>query len=1752
MRSAIGAAAPAVDDPELTQAEPEVIDGATQLAPGMQEALTESAPGIRDASTRLAPGVDDDATKLAPLDSLYTAKTELNTGLFTGGESALLGGRYSIEKTLGAGGFGEVYLGRDLRLDKAVAIKRLRADKLSGHGGEKILQRFHNEAKAIARLDHPNIVRVNDYNRDDDGFYIVMNYIDGGSLKDYLEANDDKLRVPEALQIAMDVARGLFEAHKHKLVHRDVKPANIMLKRDGNRVVAKLVDFGLARVSEIDDSVSETGIAMGTPVYMPPEQKRDAKNVDHRADIYSLGKVLYRMVAGLPPDDVDPSLIPPPVELSAIITRCIKTRPRDRYFSIADLITDMERIIRGGDSVSVMPSTRKMINENICPKCQLPNDPDDKFCASPSCGAALTFVCSECGTENTVHRSVCRMCGTDAALFERTLETWHLIQELKDDRNWKQIVVECERLPTTVKLMQAKGKELLSSISDMKDRAVRNMSTLEELKEKIDSEIESKNYQSAMALVAKCQKIAPNQSSIQELPDKLRYLDLGQEFGEKFGEIEELESARKLEKARDAVDKLYRRINQFETPSNDAEWGREYRRNRKRLEEFESTLDATERKISGLLADASLAIKKQQFEECEKLAGEAVGLNAEAMRGAVLLKDARAALAEINERLELAKHRRAGKDWAGVIKFCDDVLRIQQHNAEANSLRLEAKRTVDSGRVRVRMAIMAVVAVLVVGSTLFLHFNREQVTELIDRHQAKRQVKEAMAAASLALDRAAATPAEERMQHYTAVMVPMAVLTDEANAFVVDDGTQTQIDELSARMKTGVFAQMKLLRSRAEELVFLVDNPELDTARELAEKARGAFDGRAYDEAVTLAGQAATGFKQLIDEAEAHVAAVGTAEENYTQAIASLREDYETPSPEGVTLEEVTETKSYLGALKLRDNIRATMSQRRYAQALDEYSEAIKLIGFAPAEARVQRKLSKVTAIYGSVVDKQNKLTPADRIRQCKTALTILAELELETVVKDDPKGAVAESVLQMAQDIRVEDARLRVEQAMQAAEEAMVAAHHKQDQDGFDAAADDVVAVLESLALIDAEDIGASLGKLELQARRGRRNEILLELRTGIFESIDSLGEELHTASSKDPEELKVLTEENGAIRAALDQAAYANAVALGRAAVKRRKLEIQRRTFQVAMRLFLAEFNTHAADFERFRPVDHQDLVQQRKSVQQAAARDQFDVALRGVEAASGKMKELIVATAELRREAEHRQALEDLAGVKKQFSTAQADADDALLKRHSAEQLAAAEALATTAVAAEAAGEPVKAVTAWREAIQAMKTAAIKAAARERANAALTAAQTSIDNADAAALIEPARAALATALQALDGPSPAELEYLDETQISRLKALRGTVETKRAEVERQAEILRASREHLKSAQTAAAAGRTPALAVRKTVAELEKGIEAGLSVQLARPVRLQAYGVHFDFLLKQPDLAGRAELRGWLRAAAAYEKMSVLELAESVGWKQRRLLTAVVPVLGQQLPPMAADGAITQYADVLPPEIRVPVPDRDGRTAHMTFVLHPPVAAVDGDIQTPVYVAANELLHGQYRVFADLYDRPSFANRMSPVGDMSLGKAIEYCNWLSAAHSIGSAAYECANPDSRHAILEDWDFHGERSAFRLPTESEWDAIYSLAKGGTAWLGAKASGKPAEPGVVDIKPGPTGIYLMDGNVSELVSDLHGKRVKREVVKGGDFQAQAPTRRLLYPEDDRRWVGCRLILPVPIKTVNIKLAGAQ
>jgi serine/threonine protein kinase len=340
-------------------------------------------------------------------------------------------GNYTILAPLGQGGMSRVYRARQENLDREVAIKVLppwfAADR-------NFVERFKLEARLVARLSHPNIVTVHDASEFHGHLYIVMQLVDGGTLKqrlDQLLAQGATMDILEAAPIFIQLSSALTYAHENGIVHRDIKPVNVLLDRQERPILS---DFGIAKALAGTKGLTRQGAGVGTPEYMSPEQCQGGP-VDGRADIYALGIMLYEAMTGRLPFMADnypaiahsqiyerpphPSAINPHIEpkVAQIILTALMKNPAQRFQRASDMGDALEqtvRLLQSGSLQSVQPETGGDISRVAtrplypCPQCNSFNKPNVRFCTK--CGFCLK-PCPFCASPNQVSNHFCSGCG---------------------------------------------------------------------------------------------------------------------------------------------------------------------------------------------------------------------------------------------------------------------------------------------------------------------------------------------------------------------------------------------------------------------------------------------------------------------------------------------------------------------------------------------------------------------------------------------------------------------------------------------------------------------------------------------------------------------------------------------------------------------------------------------------------------------------------------------------------------------------------------------------------------------------------------------------------------------------------------------------------------------------------------------------------------------------------------------------------------------------------------------------------------------------------------------------------------------------------------------------------------------------------------------------------------------------------------------------------------------------------------------
>jgi serine/threonine protein kinase len=329
-------------------------------------------------------------------------------------------GHYEILELIGEGGMARVYKAFQPTLEREVAIKAI-PTQVDDVRDQELVQRFYGEAKLVARLSHPHIVPVHDFGEDNGWAYIVMEFIPNGTVRERLrkaEGMSGRIALPWALNVIEQAALALDFGHSHGVIHRDVKPGN-MLMRTADYML--LTDFGVATILESSKALSRSGSTAGTPQYMAPEQGQQGGRVDGRTDIYSLGVVLFQCVTGRLPFNAENAVgvimkhmsepLPSPLHLAPdlppqvdyIIRRAMEKDPQRRYQRAADMADDLRAVgeeLRLTGRVAVPSTARPALRS-------APSAPDIDPAASG------VIICYRCGFNNSLQHRFCTRCGYD-------------------------------------------------------------------------------------------------------------------------------------------------------------------------------------------------------------------------------------------------------------------------------------------------------------------------------------------------------------------------------------------------------------------------------------------------------------------------------------------------------------------------------------------------------------------------------------------------------------------------------------------------------------------------------------------------------------------------------------------------------------------------------------------------------------------------------------------------------------------------------------------------------------------------------------------------------------------------------------------------------------------------------------------------------------------------------------------------------------------------------------------------------------------------------------------------------------------------------------------------------------------------------------------------------------------------------------------------------------------------------------------
>ena len=444
------------------------------------------------------------------------------------------GAQYLVQAKIGDGGMGIVYLARDVKLGRYVALKRLNA---AANRNEALRRRFLNEARAVASLNHIYIVHIYALGEDSEGPYIAMEYVAGpaattGSRQlsdqpalphapltlDHQVAENGQYTVNEAVDLLVKIAKAIAYAHANGVIHRDLKPSNILLDEDGE---PKIVDFGLARrMAEPDCKLTVPGEKLLSLGYGAPEQETDASVSDERADVYGLGGILYFAITGQNPRYFREQDIP--VTLREALVKALATDREQRWPSVHAFL---EALMAIQSRTRVEPPPAKTTWR--CKWCDTVNPLTIRFCSE--CGWDGVEPCPECGADNFIGMQFCGKCGADTRAYESILTLSAKVEKLIQEGDFERAAL----LSTHTQNFEPagpSGRGILRKIRDNHDLAQRRIVRREQLKNAIPQEFQGENYERAKSDVEEFRKLGgdPNyfNTRYEEIPAAISERDM--------------------------------------------------------------------------------------------------------------------------------------------------------------------------------------------------------------------------------------------------------------------------------------------------------------------------------------------------------------------------------------------------------------------------------------------------------------------------------------------------------------------------------------------------------------------------------------------------------------------------------------------------------------------------------------------------------------------------------------------------------------------------------------------------------------------------------------------------------------------------------------------------------------------------------------------------------------------------------------------------------------------------------------------------------------------------------------------------------------------------------------------------------------------------------------------------------------------------------------------------------------------------
>ena len=420
---------------------------------------------------------------------------------------------YTIYRKIGDGGMGVVYLARDRRLGRFVAIKRLNSKVQTI---PTLRQRFLQEARAVAALSHVHIVHIYALGEDDDGPFIVMEYVAGPdspeaghevlaggvsqpnpslTLDQYIQRRG-QLLVDEAVELILKIGRAVTYAHSSGVIHRDLKPSNILLDKSNE---PKIVDFGLARLMHQDDAkLTMPGEKLLSLGYGAPEQESDASLSDERADVYGLGALLYFVMTGQNPRYFREQDVP--VQLREVVVKALATDKEQRWPSSAAFNEALHQV-----QTRTRVETPTVKTTWRCKWCDAVNPLSIKFCAE--CGWDGAEICPECGSETFVGVQYCGQCGADSRAYETIMNLLAKTREAFDCQRYERVMALTGKV-YNFEPAGPSGRRYLHELSQIRNQAEKNIQRREQLKQQIPIELRAENFERAQTFITQLRELS--------------------------------------------------------------------------------------------------------------------------------------------------------------------------------------------------------------------------------------------------------------------------------------------------------------------------------------------------------------------------------------------------------------------------------------------------------------------------------------------------------------------------------------------------------------------------------------------------------------------------------------------------------------------------------------------------------------------------------------------------------------------------------------------------------------------------------------------------------------------------------------------------------------------------------------------------------------------------------------------------------------------------------------------------------------------------------------------------------------------------------------------------------------------------------------------------------------------------------------------------------------------------------------------